>query len=318
VNKQADSKKNRLLTVVVVLFTLASIVFLFFKLSTYPDYDTLLHELKSLPKDNFKWLIFTLLLLPFNWLTESVKWKVILSETQKINLKLAFKSVLAGFTTGFFTPNRLGDFAGRIYFLDSSNRKTGITLSLINSLTQNIAIALFGIPAAFIFFSSQRKESMISPSYFVLLVIILILLLAVFLLLPSISKKIKSAKISEFLKGINNFSKVKLLSVLLLSILRFGVFSLQFYTLLRFFGIPLSANEAILAILSNYLFVTFTPSIGLTDPVIRSSYALFFIGTFSGNMPGIVLSGTGIWLINQVISMLVGNIFIFHKTRNTV
>ncbi len=309
-DNNAESGKNRVWRFWVIVILLASIFFLVYKLATYPGYNLLLHELKSMPLQNFAWLFITLVLLPLNWLTESVKWKIIVSETQKITLKTAIKSVLAGFSTGFITPNRVGDFVGRILFLNQINRKTGITLSLINSLSQNIVIALFGIPAALLFFAKSDHQSQFSLNYFILVSIILILLILFYIFLPRISKKIRSEKIGLFIKGISNYSYQKQLSILLFGVIRFVIFSVQYYALLRFFGVQINVFEAFIAIPANYLFVTFTPSAGFSEPVIRSSYAAFFVGEFSPQTLGIVLSGTGIWIINYVVSMIIGNIFI--------
>lgn len=304
--------------IAVIVFLIASTAFLIYKLITYPDYYSLFEELKTLPVQNFLWLALTFVLLPFNWLTESAKWKLIVSETQEISLLTAFKSVLAGFSTGFFTPNRLGDFAGRIYFLKHSNRKTGILLSAINSLTQNVAIALFGIPAALVFFSNKNSHNIVSERYFVYSGILFLLLLIVFVALPQISRAIKSEKISEFLKGISNYTLPKQLGILGFSALRFIVFAFQFYAMLRFFGVNLTPSQALISIPAIYLFVTFTPSVAFSDPVIRSSYAVFFIGAFSAQTVGIALAGTGIWIINYLISTIPGNIFIAQKANRKI
>ncbi len=309
------TRRQKYVKTAIIVFFIASVAFLAFKLVTFSDYNLLYSKLKLLPANNFKWLLFAVLLLPLNWLTESVKWKMILSKTQKISLTAAIKSVLAGFSTGFVTPNRLGDFAGRIYFLNSENRKTGITLSLLNSLTQNLAIALGGIPAAIIFFSNSNPENAVSKYYFAILIALIILFLGLYALLPAIAKKIKSEKTSIFIKGIDNFTFTKQIIIVLVSIVRFIVFSIQFYAMLRFFGVVLNINEAVIAIPASYLFVTFTPSAAFTDPVIRSSYAVIFVGAFSPDTLSIIFAGTGIWVVNYVFSMLIGNILIFRETN---
>lgn len=314
-NNKEEIKKNRYLHLLVILLMLASLIFLAYKIATYPDYSTLLNELKSIHSKNLFWLFITLFLLPFNWITESLKWKIIVSETEKISLNTAFKSVLAGFSTGFVTPNRLGDFAGRILFLNNTNRKTGFTLSMINSITQNIAIGICGIPAAIIFFTNRNTEKIISLNYFFLLILLILMLIILYAALPFISEKLKKGKTGSFLNGINNYTFWKQISIILMSILRFTVFSIQFYTILLFFGVQLSLSEAIIAIPASYLFVTFTPSAAFSDPVIRSSYAVFFIGAYSPETINIIFAGTGIWIVNYLISMFIGNIFIFNKTR---
>jgi hypothetical protein len=66
--------------------------------------------------------------------------------------------------------------------------------------------------------------------------------------------------------------------------------------------------QALIAIPTNYLFVTFTPSVAFSEAAVRSSYAVLVIGFFSSNIVGIALAGMCIWMINFVIPMMVGSI----------
>ncbi|MDO9153639.1 MAG: lysylphosphatidylglycerol synthase domain-containing protein [Paludibacter sp.] len=297
------------------IFMVVSLLYLGYKLISYDNYSTLINEWKLIPPTRFYWLGLLFVLLPFNWITEALKWKIIVSVTQKLSLSQAVKSVLAGYSTGFFTPNRIGDLVGRLFFLESSNRKTGITLSLISSLTQNIVIALCGIPAAILFFSYKFNE--VKPhlnNYFIFTSIIVLLFLMLFLWLPQLAKKNKITRINGYIKGFENYSLSKSLLILFMSLLRFTIFSFQFYALLHFFGVPLLFEQAFVAIPANYLFVTFTPSFAFAEPAIRGSYAVFFIGSFSAQTVGVALAGVSIWVVNYVFPMLLGYTFLLNHS----
>lgn len=71
----------------------------------------------------------------------------------------------------------------------------------------------------------------------------------------------------------------------------------------------------LISIPASYLFITFTPSFALSEGIVRSSWALFFIGYFTNYNPGIALAGAGIWLINIVIPVILGNILLMMKNR---
>ena len=62
------------------------------------------------------------MLMCLNFLMESIKWKVVVANTNPISFTKAIKSVLVGQAFAFFTPNRIGDFAGRVLFLKTEHK----------------------------------------------------------------------------------------------------------------------------------------------------------------------------------------------------
>lgn len=231
-------------------------------------------------------------------------------------MSVAIKSVLAGICSGFFTPNRIGDMVGRISYFPPSEQKAGITLSIVNSLTQNIVVLLYGIPAAiaFFFYVSSGLEQAISWSLLSLAVLLLFLLLFYFQL-PRISNHGRLKKIRRFTDCITTYSTSDLLLIIFLSLLRYIVFSSQFLFVLYFFGVELMLWQATIAILAYYLFVTFTPAFAFSEIAIRGSYAVFFVGAFSTNTIGIVTAGVTIWIINTIAPMIIGSVFLLSNNK---
>jgi hypothetical protein len=78
--------------------------------------------------------------------------------------------------------------------------------------------------------------------------------------------------------------------------------------MLRFFGVDLSLYQAFPAIASEYLFLMFTPSFAFSELALRGSYAVFFIGAYSGLTINILLAGMGIWVVNMAIIMIAGSV----------
>ena len=311
-------KKNRKLLFKIFswIFMFISVLYLGYKLFNFNNYDALIQEWKVLPLSHFYWLAFVFFLLPLNWLSESVKWKLIVSVVQNLSLRKSLMSVLAGYSSGFFTPNRTGDMLGRLVFLKSSNRKTGITLSLISSLTQNIIIALCGIPAVILFFSYFKNENHIEINKYIFITSIFAgVLFILFLLLPKFAERNKNPKIQQYIKGLVNYSISKSFLILFVSLVRFIIFSVQFYAMLCFFGINLMLEKALIVIPANYLFITFTPSFSFTEPLIRGSYAVFFVGNFSNHTVGIALAGICLWVVNYVFPMLLGYVVLLKKAH---
>jgi len=133
------------------LILIVSYSYLAYKLITFDQYDELAAHWKQMPASQLWWLVVTLILLPVNLLLEALKWKLFVSKIQKIDILTSLKSILSGIYTGFFTPNRVGELVGRVAFIDAEKRKSGVTLSIVNSLTQNLATIVCGLPAIVIF-----------------------------------------------------------------------------------------------------------------------------------------------------------------------
>ncbi|NDP21619.1 MAG: flippase-like domain-containing protein [Paludibacter sp.] len=292
---------------------IASYSFLAYKLITFDRYEVLANEWSQLSITQFWWLAMVLVLLPANWLLEAKKWQMFVSKIQKITLFFAIKAVLSGIFTGFFTPNRVGELVGRVSFLKNENRKSGVTLSVLNSLTQNIIMAFFGIPACILFFLSQNETLNTEIiRYLLLLIISLILFGWLYFNLPQLSHRLKSnrisAAVSSFSNCLSDFSVQDLFKIMLVTLMRYVVFCAQFYFMLRFFNVGLDFWQAFIAIPTTYLFVTFTPSLAFSEAAVRSSYAVLIIGAFSSPEIPIILAGVSIWIVNFVLPMLSGSL----------
>jgi len=285
--------------------------FLAYKLLTFNQYHDLIVQWKQLSLSQFWWLGAVFLLLPINLLLEATKWKQLVSKIQVLQLTDALRGVLVGITTGFLTPNRVGELVGRVMYLNKEHRKAGITLTLLNSLTQNIIMVLCGIPACALFVNSYKEGITINASlYLWLLAAGLVLFGVVYFLLPRFSRIFNKSRYSEKIKAFTDclslYSKQDLVQIMLISLGRYVVFCTQFFFMLRFFRVDLSMEQALISIPTSYLFVTFTPSFAFSDVAVRSSYAVLVIGVFSNQVVSIALAGACIWLVNFVIPLFVG------------
>jgi hypothetical protein len=61
--------------------------------------------------------------------------------------------------------------------------------------------------------------------------------------------------------------------------------------------------------------VTFTPSFAFSEALIRGSWAVFVIGSFADNIPGILMAGVGLWLVNVVVPVVIGSVLSSLKLR---
>jgi hypothetical protein len=265
------------------------------------------------------WLLLSLIFMPVNLLIESVKWCYLVSDIERLTFCTALKSVMSGYATGFFTPNRLGEYPGRAVYLEHGNRWKAITFGMVGTLAQTIILLLFGF-FAFILLMGHRQFPILADRTLlpVIFGIEIAAAFTIYLSLPRLSRFASrfnlSVKVNTLLMWLSTFKRKKLIHILLLAFARYVVFCLQFYFMLRFCSIDINLWQGVVSISTFYMFVTFTPSIAFSEAAIRGSYAVIFVGIFSANSIGIALAGILVWLVNAVIPMLTGSVF-FSKTN---
>lgn len=308
-NEGTDKKtKSAILQVLKWFVLVLSYSFLIYKFVTFTNYTELLIHLQHLSFRQFAFLILVFILLPINIFLEAYKWQQLVSKTEVIILKNALKAVLAGFSTGFASPNRVAEMAGRMLYISPKHRKIAAVYSLLNSLTQNYVIALVGLPAAFIYFSATSGSLAINSwLYFIILLFFLAGITVSFFILKPIVQSGFVRKRIGFVEDIARLNACNYLKINFISLVRFCVFSVQFYCMLLFFGVDISMMHALISIPTSYLLVTFTPSFAFSEAAIRSSYAVSIIGFYAPQTIGIALAGFALWFINYGIPMMLGS-----------
>ncbi|OJV38626.1 MAG: hypothetical protein BGO29_15790 [Bacteroidales bacterium 36-12] len=304
--KKTQSITFRYLSIIFVIASLAYLIYVFFKFEDWNNFKAIFQQNSF---ETYLWLAATIILLPVNILIEAVKWKQVSSKLESLSIVNAIKSVVSGMASGFVTPNRIGDIIGRVSYLQSGNKTKAISLAAINSLTQNIAILILGVPLGFLYITHQNNKLELS-SYFFVCLIILIIFIAFLFITPKLADKIKTIRFKKYVEGLVKLSTKNLFYITLLSILRFIVSCIQLFFILKFFNVHLSIYQAVICIPFSYLLITFTPSFAATEGIVRGSWTVLIISAFSGNISGILMSGVGLWLINIILPVVIGNIFL--------
>ncbi|MDX5436257.1 MAG: flippase-like domain-containing protein, partial [Pontibacter sp.] len=126
--------------------------------------------------------VLTATLIPINWGFEARKWQLLGQKLEPLSFWQAYRAVMVGLTLGFITPNRFGDYAGRVLELKSRQRLEAIGAIFIGRFCQLVATVLAGSAGLlyFILTFGWQVYPGVSLSLFVLL---LSLSLAILLLL---------------------------------------------------------------------------------------------------------------------------------------
>ncbi|OFX61865.1 MAG: hypothetical protein A2046_07605 [Bacteroidetes bacterium GWA2_30_7] len=311
-------KKNLYLIIKIVIF-IASIYFIYYKLS---DFKELWAEFLNFNFTIFSitFLLATLILMFFNWLFESYKWKLLINKIQDVNILTSYKAVLSGITAALLTPNRTGEFAGRILFLKPENRAKGSIATFIGSIAQVVITIINGLIGLFVIFrfhSLTQFERFSSTLYYSVLIIILLVTLIFYINIGKLSRMLSKVgflkKYSHLYLICDDFSFSELSKLLLLSTLRYIIFVIQFYLLFLLFNVNLNLYETYVIVASTYFVMFLIPSFTLAEIGIRGSIIIFFGALFSNQLAGILSASTLLWIINLAIPSVIGSLTILNK-----
>ena len=301
------------------LIFLLAYLFLGYKLVTFDGYEALLEHFSSVSFHDYLFLFFVFLLLPFNIFFEALKWQRLVAGLQPISLGLAFRSVLVGQTGAFFTPNRIGEFPARALMLNKKNMIPAVALGFVGSAMQMLVITLFGLITTFLYISnnvSPLLSSVSTVSWVVSLLLVLLFVISCALLFSHYKwfygrlKKSKWRWLNRLGEGFAHLSFRDAWLIFSFSVLRYFVYSSQFYAMLLFMNVTLTPWQALLSIPTIYLLVTYTPSFAFSEAMVRGSYAIFILSAFSTNDADMALASILLWCINYCLPMLVGSFFV--------
>jgi hypothetical protein len=276
----------------------------------------------SFQSDNLHWLLLAVFSMPINWGFEALKWQKITERFAHLSLWTSIKATYAGAMVGIFTPNRVGEFGGKILWLLPEQQGKGIVASFVGSAGQFIAILLGGGPAVLYFLHCTYHNI---PEFWLWMlfgteVLLLFILLFLFYNIDVVLKILQRLPIPKFALGylehvkiLKKYSLQDLSWALWYSILRYIVYALQYYWMLRFFDIDVTVDVGIAGIATVFLFQTIVPLPSLAGLLVRGELAIQVWGFFTNNHINILATTFGLWLINVIIPALIGWIFIINK-----
>ena len=269
--------------------------------------------------NNYILISIVVLMMFINWMLESLKWKFMIGKIEAISFFTSFRAIFSGITVSSFTPNRIGEYGGRVFCLEKSDRIQAVFITILCSMAQLLTTIIFGSYAFFIlheqFLEDQHFIIEISRfSLFVLFVLNILFVLAYFniaFLINFLWKFSFFNFLRQYINVISLFNFKDLLVTFLYSVFRYLVFSIQFLILLHVFSVDISLYDAILSVMLVFFFITLTPTITIAEIGVRGSMALLVFLKFSTNVIGILSSTFLLWIINLIIPAIIGSFFIF-------
>ena len=272
-----------------------------------------------------------ILLMIANWSLEAIKWKISVQHVQSVSFARSFRAVLSGLSFSVTTPNRIGEYFGRVLYMDEGNRLRVISLTILGSISQLIITLFFGITGLLLLRTELIQTELQLGSIWINIIIgggttaLLVLTLFYFRIkwlvkwiekLPGISK---FAYLINELEHINATLLIRLLSV---SLIRYLVFVIQYYLLFRFFGVDVNWWQSFWATAVVFFTMSVIPTVALFEIVQKVFVTREIFSIFTLNTLGVGFVTSSIWFINLVVpaaigSLLIVSIKIFKKGNET-
>nr|WP_315150454.1 hypothetical protein [uncultured Flavobacterium sp.] len=252
-------------------------------------------------------IAFLLLLSVLNRFFEILKWQNLVSYLHKISLPEATKQVLGALTAGLFTPNGVGEYAGKALFFEKSKTKRVIFLNLICNGIQMILSVVFGIFGLLYF---NANYNIITPKTVSILFGICFLLFGILFFSKKIN--IKGYSIEKLIHKINEIPKAIHQKNIFLAICRYLVFSHQYYFLFLAFDVDLPYFILMATIASVYFLASSLPTFQFLDFAVKGSVAVYFFGILGVNEWIVVFISTLIWFLNVVFPVVIGSYYVMN------
>ena len=250
---------------------------------------------------------FILLLSILNRYFEILKWQNLVSYLHKISLPEATKQVLGALTAGLFTPNGVGEYAGKALFFKKSEAKKVVFLNLICNGIQMILSVVFGLFGLLYF---NANYNIITPKTVSILFGICFLLFGILFFSKKIN--IKGYSIEKLIHKINEIPKAIHQKNIFLAICRYLVFSHQYYFLFLAFDVDLPYFTMIATIASVYFLASSLPTFQFLDFAVKGSVAVYFFGILGVNEWIVVFISTLMWFLNVVLPVIIGSYYVMN------
>ncbi|MDR6942357.1 lysylphosphatidylglycerol synthase domain-containing protein [Mucilaginibacter pocheonensis] len=255
-------------------------------------------------------------LMVVNWVLEAFKWRYLTKTLVNITLWESIEAVFCGLTWAISTPNRVGEYGGRVMFLPNRKRIHGVFAMAVGAFGQIIMTNLLGLIAIiwFIYYFIPMNAWL-----FCGVILLSALTLAVLLIFFFHIKWIVNLldrigflkKYHKFFEIMGRYKTNELLTILGFSMARYITFTIQ-YCIVFHMLIPQFAYFPMVMMLFVYFFITSAvPSLDLLDVGVRSFTASHLFAYVTDQKIAIIAGVSSIWLINLIIPAILGSLFVF-------
>ena len=259
---------------------------------------------------------FVVLLMVVNWVLESLKWKYLTRELAPITTWQAIEAVFCGLTWAIFTPNRIGEYGGRVMFLPNRKRIHGVFAMAVGSFGQNVITNVLGLLALMWFAFTYHPLNIWVEFGLSVLAVAFMILISVFYFhigwLVTLLNRVKFLeKYHRFFDIMGRYKFAQLLNIMWFCLARFFVFSFQYYLVIHLLMPQIAVFPMMMMVFILFFIQSALPSLDLLDVGVRSMTASTFFVYITDQNIAVIAAVSSIWLINLIIPAILGSVFVF-------
>jgi hypothetical protein len=282
-------------------------------------WDNIMHSLSG---HRYWYLVGALGLMFVNWGIEARKWQLLVRQLQDLSFVKAFYSVLTGVSIAVNTPNRIGEYGGRILHLRPENRLKAISLNMITSVSQLIVTMVMGIIGVLVLMSTFPAQQLHSHGLTIFwtdvllyggvsaCLVTVVLYFRVSWLMRLLEAMPALRKLKPYIAVLDHYEWPLLSEMLILSILRFAVFISQYLLLYRLLYVEVSWWQGFWVMSVVMLILAIIPTITITEVAVRLETSRTLMQLFTQNVVAVDVASFAIWIINLIIPALFGSVLI--------
>lgn len=260
-------------------------------------------------------LAMVVLLMPANWLMESIKWRSLLPRPP--NHWATYRAVLLGNSVGLATPANIGDYAGRLSALDKDQYSHGLAATLLSSISQNIINIVVGcIGAAYLvveleYTSPQTAWRCIAVASASILTVCAVSYTQIDRLDQAFKQlEARYPLLASITALRHHYRWHHLREALGYSCIRYIIYSTQYLLMIYVVGIQLSTIIAVAGIATIYLVQSGLPLPPMLGLLARGETAIIVWGAATdGAIVPILIASFGLWIINRAAASVGGLAF---------
>jgi hypothetical protein len=255
------------------------------------------------------------LLMLINWILESLKWKYLTRELVTITSWQAIEAVFCGLTWAVFTPNRIGEYGGRVMFLPNRKRIHGIFAMAVGSFGQNVITNVLGLSALMWFAFTYLNINIAISLALSLAALGFMALLLVFYFnigwLVTLLNRIKFLKkYHRFFDIMARYHTTELLNIMWFCLTRFFVFSFQYFLVIHLLIPSVAVFPMMMMVFILFFVQSALPSLDLLDVGVRSMTASAFFAYITDQNIAVMAAVSSIWFINLIVPAILGSVFV--------
>ncbi|GGB16833.1 hypothetical protein GCM10011500_36020 [Mucilaginibacter rubeus] len=255
------------------------------------------------------------ILMFLNWFLEALKWRYVTKTLINISLWEAVEAVFCGLTWAVTTPNRLGEYGGRVMFLPPRKRIPGIFAMGVGSFSQGSVTNVLGVIAMIWFVVNFIHANLLLAWGVVAIGVVIAAMQLIFYFhikwaVTLLDRVPFIKKYHRFFEVMGRYHTHELIKIMGFSIARYITFSMQYFLVFQLLMPHMVVVPMMLMLMLFFVVSSAIPSLDLFDIGVRGFTASHLFVYVTDQNIAVIAGVSSIWLINLFIPAILGSFFV--------